>query len=346
MSNPLELCKGLTRTVYNKVVEIRGKEVVETRGLSHPLYKFEKDAENAGREFLLKESRRHRGLRIGLGFELYPKWYAIKDGSATEMDLISLKDFRPDILLQTDAIEGSKAEVPVYESSFGKPIQEGGTYEVFTTAIAFYLDKPMLRDAVAAAVQRWDGKQYIANLYEAQVCDRGEPAVLKAEPLKEIALNTKIYTSGHYFHATPIAAFVIETLLEELNIPEENSPGVRSTGSTAYDIVQTMMTSSIAFDIRNEVKKELEKYGIKMKRGSYTHDVAPPGLLAIKAGDSVLGFDRNQLNLNLLEDETTSYFVAPPGEAGETVFRIIKDKVLPQIPERVEHWKRFWEKTS
>lgn len=346
MTDPLELCKGLAKYVHNSVSELRGRTVVEMRGPSHPIYQHETEAENAGLYFIQKESERNPDLKIGLGFELLPKWYAVQKGVVSEMDVPTLKEFKPDICILSDPIDGSKADVPVYQSRFGKPIQEGGIYEVFTTAIAFHPDRPTLKDAVAAALQRWDGKQFFANQYESLVGFQGEEAIIKSQPLDEIGLHTKFYTGGHYSHVSPMATFVIETLLEEIGFPEKQSPGVRSTGSTTYDMLQPTMTRSIAFDIRNDVKKALEKYGVKMRRGAYSHDFAPPAFFAKRAGAFITNLDGTEMNYDLFVDQTASYFEAPPGEAGKTVLRVLRDKVLPQIPEKAKEWKIFWEKSN
>ncbi len=338
MTTPLGLCKGVTKYIYNKVFELRAKRVVERRGPNHPIYDHEMDAENAGLHFLLKESERHPDLKMALGFELRPKWYCIQNGLKEEGDIEFVKEFNPDICLLSDPIDGSKADVPAYESRFGKPIIDGGLYEVFSTVIGFFVDKPTLKEAECCAIQRWDGKQYFANKHEALVGYEGEEAVVKAKPLDEINLRTKLYTAAHYAHAAPIAYFAVETIREELQIPEKQSPGVRSTGSTTYEMLQPTMTKSIAFDIRDEVKRVLEKYGRKMERGAYTHDFAPPGFFAKRADVITLNLDGTELDCNLLEYKTGSYFVSPQGGAGNKILKILQNKVLPKIPEKAEEW--------
>lgn len=343
MTSPLELCRGVTKYIQNSVTELIGKKVVEERGYDHPIYDHEITAEEAGLSFLLKESKRSKDLKIAFGFELRDKWFCIENGSWREAEIKNVKsEFNPDICILSDPIDGSKADVPVFGSRFGKPIADGGIYEVFSTAIAFFIDKPDLKDAECSAMQRWDGKQYFANRCEAVMSFEGEESAVRAKPLDEINLRTKLYTAGHYSHVSPISNFVVNTLLEELKIPEKESPGVRSTGSTTYEMLQPTMTRSIAFDIRDAVKRELEKYGIHMRRGAYTYDFAPPALFAKSAGVRMLALDGTELDTNLLEYRTGSYFVSPPGEAGSKMLKVLQTKILPRLPEKAKEWKDLY----
>lgn len=337
---PLYLCKGLTRTVYNRVTELIGEDIVETRDYDHPISYYEKRAEETALNFLLKESKIHGNIKIAFGFELNPEWYCIHNGDVRDKgDLETVKRFTPHICILSDPIDGSKADVPVYESQFGKSVQDGDIDKVFSTAIAFFPDKASLKNSVACALQRWDGRQYYGDKHEAYIENKGEPVYgVKAKVMDDIGLKTKIYPAAHYAHAVPVSYFIITYLNKKLGLKEKVSFGVRSTGSTTCDIVEPTITNSIAIDIRAEVGKELEKHGIKIKRGCYTHDFAPPGFFAKKAGCVVLNLNGNDLDCNLFEYKTGSYFVAPPGKAGETVFRILKEEILPQIPERVDKW--------
>jgi len=332
----------MTRSIYNSVEEIRSTGVKELRG-DHPISMHEIDAENAGLRYLTKESKKHPGLKMGLLYEQKSKGYLISDGKTREIEIEELKEL-PDIAFLSDPIDGSKAEIAIYLSSCSKPMQIGETQDAFSTVIAFNPDKHTLKDAVACAMQRWDGWQFHSDEDVSMANYHGEEAVITANKLDVISSkDTKFYTAAHYGHASSMATLVMEEILRELKIDENNSPGVRSTGCTTADMLKPTMTRSIAFDIREPVDKEMRKHGMKMKRGCHSWDVAPPGIFVKRAGAMLKDVYGNDIDCSLLVDDYASYFVAPPGGAGEAVLRIIRDNILPQIPEKVKSWKEFWE---
>jgi|GEM_PF-5016368 len=339
---PIELCKGMTKSIYNAVEEIRSTGVKELRG-DHPISRHEVDAENAGLRYLTRESKKQPSLKMGLLYEQKTKGYLISDGNVREIEIEELKEL-PDIAFLSDPIDGSKAEIAIYLSSCNKPMQIGETQDAFSTVIAFNPDRHTLKDAAACALQRWDGWQFQADENGSTASYNGEEAVITANRLDKIASkDTKFYTAAHYGHALPMSTLVVEEILRELKISENDSPGVRSTGCTTADILKPTMTRSIAFDLREPVDREMRKYGLKMKRGCHSWDVAPPGLLAKRAGAVLKDVYGNDIDCDLLADDYSSYFAAPPGEAGEKVLKIIRDKVLPKIPEKVKSWKEFWD---
>lgn len=350
MTSPLELCRGLTRHVYETVPELLSENVVERRGYDHPIYQHEIDAENAALDYLLGESKKDPELKIVLGHELKPRWFCIKNGMKDERKISEVERFEPNICFLCDAIEGSKADVPVFTSSLGEPIPDGNLYEVFSTAIGFYIDRPTLKDAECASLQRWDGRQYFADKHHAYVEFQGKKGIVEAGQLDEIGLRTKIYGAGHYGHVSQITDFVIQGILKEFGIIERDSPGNRATGSTTYDMLMPSLTRSIAFDIRDVVKKELEKlnfglekegknYRLRMERGAYTHDFAPPAFFAKRTGTKILNLDGTEFDCNLLEYKTASFFEAPMGKAGNQVLSVLQEKILPKIPEKVKEWE-------
>ncbi|UCD03732.1 MAG: hypothetical protein JSW73_04295 [Candidatus Woesearchaeota archaeon] len=345
--DPLKLCRGITRVAFNSVTSKREdllkKEFdhIDVRGATHhPISQFEKDAEDAIRTFLLNESKRNKKSKVAIYFEK-EKWHYFENGEETFVEVDDLSKLKPYICLLCDPIDGSKSDVPTVRSGYNKPIILGDTDKLFSTVIAFYLDKPNLQDAECCAIQRWDGYQFFADKKYAFAEKAGEMASLVSlAPLNEITLTTKLYPAAHYLHAELISTFAIQEILKELKIPENYSLGYRATGSTTNEILQATTTRSISFDIRDIVKKELQKHNIKMKRGSYAHDFAPPAFFASKvAGMNVWDFEGNTLNCNLLKEETGSYFIAPEGEASNKIYNVLRTKVIPRLPEKVKEWK-------
>jgi len=347
MTSNLDMCRGLTRAAYDAVIEARdavGRKSVETRGADHSIFQHETKAEEAITEYLRKQSEKRPGLRIGLGVELIDRPFAIHRGTVTQMSYDEIKDFA-DVYFLVDPIDGSKADIPVLQAyvvgtGYGGELKEngtiqiGGTQEAYVTAIMCTPSEPTLKKALGCSMTRFDGTEFFADEYSAYVSDDGRrrSGPVAAEQLDDININTKFYTAAHYGHAAELATLVIGTLLRELSIPEERSPGVRSTGSTTFDMLQPGMTRSIAFDIRDELNKEMKKRGIAMKRGAYTHDFAPPTFWARRAGARVSDLDGSELDCDLFTYEKASYLVAPPGKAGETVRKVLADKVMPKLP--------------